>query len=112
MNNKHTLNPAQITAAIENGQMKNVCKAHGYSVTTDECDDYHFEIDGEVYYCNGGKVHVQYDFELSESLRLKLRLKALQEGLESERERMKEIQEKLAQAQEEYDTINKQKEEK
>ena len=105
---EYTLNPSQITQAIERGNVKNVSKAYGYSVIDDEDKhDYDFEIDGEVYHCRQGKVFVQYDFALSPQLLTKLHLTALQESLARERSCVSRIEEKLAEVTKQYEDQNR-----
>lgn len=101
-----SLNPKQITEAIEKGNIQNVNK--GQFLPTSDVDEYEFDINGEHYHCYNGRVHVEYDFELSKSLLLKLHMLALQEGEQRQQERLKEIREKYAEVSKEYETINQQ----
>lgn len=78
---EQTLNPQQIVSAIRSGKI-NFARFDGGSmylkVMYDEGKDFVFKIGEEAYYCRDGKVHVNYDFELSdEDIRL-IRRKALQ----------------------------------
>lgn len=101
-----SLNPKQITDAIEKGNVQNVNKSQFLS--TSDVDEYEFDINGEHYHCHNGRVHVEYDFELSKSLLLKLHMLALQESEKRQQERLKEIREKYAEVSKEYETINQQ----
>jgi len=81
-----SLNPKQITEAIEKGNIQNVNKGQFLPIS---------DVD-------------EYDFELSKSLLLKLHMLALQESEQRQQERLKEIREKYAEVSKEYETINQQ----
>lgn len=100
-----SLNPKQITEAIEKGNIQNVNK--GQFLPTSDADVYEFDINGEHYHCYNGRVHVEYDFELSKSLLLKLHILALQESEKHQQERLKEIREKYAEVSKKYEQSKK-----
>ena len=101
-----SLNPKQITEAIEQGHVEKVSTGQYYP--TSDVNEYAFDINGEHYRCVNGRVHVEYDFELSKSLLLKLHMLALQESEKHQQERLKKIREKYAEVSKEYETINQQ----
>lgn len=96
-NTKQTLNPAQITEAIEQGKIEEVWYDPEYNRRDDDNPkDFNFKINGEQYRCINGKVYVQYDFELSPELIRKLHIASLENSISQQDRRLKDTRDKLA----------------
>ena len=95
--NKQSLNPQQITEAIEQGKIEDVYYDYGYGIGEDETPkDFHFSIKGEQYRCTNGRIFVQYDFELPQELIRKLYVTSLENSISQQDRRLKETRDKLA----------------
>lgn len=98
-NMQHTLNPQQIIEAIEGGKIE-YARLDGHALTFEqsvkEDRNFVFTIGEESYYCIDGKIHVNYDFELSEKHVLLLRKKALECFRENQLKLLNTVEESLA----------------
>ena len=96
---QHTLNPQQIIEAIEGGKIE-YARLDGHALTFEqsvkEDRNFVFTIGEESYYCIDGKIHVNYDFELSEKHVLLLRKKALECFRENQLKLLNTVEESLA----------------
>ena len=100
-----SLNPKQITEAIEQGYVEKV--STGQYLPTSDANEYAFDINGEHYRCVNGRVHVEYDFELPEHLLFKLHMLALRESEQCQQDYLKEIREKYAEVSKKYEQSKK-----
>lgn len=95
---EHTLNPKQISEAIEKGEITAI-RFNSHYMTFEqnikEGKDFVFSIGEESYYCTDGKITVHYDFELSEKDILLLRKKALESVRDDELKSLKVIEDTL-----------------